>query len=495
MILSILENLNSNSSTNAKLSILKENESNDTLKRVYRLAYHPQIQYGIKKFPTLNTDYKDPLSLETVLDFLEFQLAKRKITGNNAITSLKNMVNSLTARDAEVIRRIIIRDLECGASSTIANKVWKNLIPKQPQMLASAYSEQAIAYIEYPAYAQLKADGARCFAEIHGDNVDDVKLFSRAGNEYLGLTSLKSELIKRTKSYRDVYGPAMVDGELVYMSKPSKSGKTSLEFMMGDDDLGDDDKIVDQKSVVLRSETNGIANKSLKGTIGKNEAESMSFQVWDIVPLDVVYDKTLKSDSYDKRFLALSEIFKGSNRVLVIENTIVNDVKEARKIYHQYVEQGLEGIILKNINSIWENKRSKNLVKFKEEIFIDLRIVDIQEHRKDPTKLGAVFLRSDDNKIRVKCGSGFTDTNKVKINNKWVDIPFTELHELNRTKLLLERDNLIGKIAEIKCNGWVSAEGRDGYVSLFLPIFMKFRHDKDDTNTLDDVFPDALDSI
>lgn len=489
-IFDILNEIKATDSTNTKLEILKANADNKLLKEVYRLAYHPRLQYGIKKIP-----YYDPQSIdeevtiEATLLFLEHQLAERQVTGNKAIVQLQWYLSGLPPADAIVIERIIKRDLDCGASSTIANKVWKGLIPSQPQMLASSMSEKALSHIKFPAIAQLKADGARCFAEIRGESVEDVKFLSRAGNEYKGLDSIARELIAATRDYRKLFGPVMVDGELVAVKRPVKA-TTDLENMFATTDINDT-SYLDQKNVVLRSESNGLANKSLKGTISKQEANSISFQVWDLVPLDVVYDGK-QSKMYTERFEDLSSILKHSDRVLIIESTVVYNIEEARAIYKKYVEQGLEGIILKNTFALWENKRSKNQVKFKEEIVIDLRVVDVQVHNKDSSKLGAVFLESDDRLIKVKCGSGFTDTNAVKVKGEWISIPYKDLDELNRTKLWIDQDELIGTIAEIKCNGWIAAEGRKDSVSLFLPVIQGLRHDKDETNTLADVFPDAL---
>lgn len=482
MILPILNLIASTDSTNVKLEILKKHQNDELLQCVYRLTYHPQIQYGIKKIPDfkiIESDFENVL--ENALDFLENTLAKRVVTGNAAISQLSSILSTLSKNDAEVVCRIIKRDLECGASSTMANKVWKNLIPKQPQMLASAYSEKALKDITFPAYAQLKADGARCFAEIRGVELDDVKLLSRAGNEYHGLTDLKYELIEMFKQVQDKHPEGIcVDGELVYIPEVKKLG---LDFLMDDDSSS-------ENVVSLRSESNGIANKALKQTITQNEAKSMSFQVWDLIPLDVVYGDS-KSDSYSIRFFDLKDLIVKSKRLILIESTLVHNIEQAREIYKSYVEEGLEGIILKNRDAMWENKRSKNLLKFKEEIMVDLRIVDVQQHSKDETKLGAIICESDDKKIRVKCGSGFSDTTQTKVKGKWIDIPFEDLDELNRTKLWANREALIGQIVEIKCNGWITAEGRTSNVSLFLPIIEKIRHDKAETNTFEEAFPDA----
>ncbi len=498
IIFTVLNLIGKDDSTNAKLAILKTYEDNDLLKRVYKMAYHPRLQYGIKKIP--HYDQVDSSgTLEDALDYLEFTLSPRKLTGRAAISKLVEILERLSSDDAEVLKLIIKRDLNCGASSTLANKVWKNLIPKQPQMLASSMSEQAIANITFPAMAQLKADGARCFAEIRGDTLDDVKLLSRAGNEYLNLDMVKSELISMTAAYRGVHGPCMVDGELVYFaSKATGNQAVGIEWMMNNEEVTGTAIVTSDKEtkpvVALRSESNGIANKSLKGTITKQESSAMSFQVWDVVPLKVIYDNE-QSLTYSKRFEQLTEMANKSKRIIVIENELVEDIDEAKAIYKSYVSQGLEGIILKNTFGLWENKRSKNQVKFKEEITVDLRIVDIQEHSKDMGKLGAVHLASDDNLIKVRCGSGFTDTNTRKDGKILVNIPMSERDELNREKLWLNADELIGSIVEIKCNGYITAAGRKDSVSLFLPVITSIRYDKTDTNALADIFPAALNEL
>ena len=491
-ILSILQKIKATDSTKEKLAILEANSSNELLKTVFRLAYHPRIRFGIKKIdqPYFETD--EWCSLSDALKFMENVIAARKLTGNSAINELVNILSAMSEDDRLVARLVLARDLDCGASKTLANKVWKGLISEQPQMLASSMSEKALANIEFPAYAQLKADGARCFAEISGDTIDDVKLLSRAGNEYTGLYILKTELLNRTKEYRAIHGNIMVDGELVVVSEPPTIPKANL------DSFFDDSQVVevkaDQKNVLLRSESNGIVNKSLAGTIDNGEAARVSFQVWDLVPLEVIYG-TEVSKPYDERFKAVSDVFLDANRVIIIENTVVNSLEEARVVYKGYIVQGLEGIILKNTFGLWEDKRSKNQVKFKEIIPIDLRVVGVTAHSKDPNKLGSVQLESDDRLIRVSCGSGFTDTTAKKIKGQWIDIPWDQLDSLNRSKLWVTQDEFIGTVVEIECNAWQLAEGRTEFVSLFLPVIKAIRYDKDTTNLLDDIFPEAVSKL
>lgn len=497
MILDILKLIAKTSSTNAKLAILKTHSDNELLKRVYRLTYHPQIQFGIKKIPFYDRQRSAPTTaLSEALDFLEFRLAKREVTGNAAIELLSEMLCEMLSDDAEVITRIIKRDLECGASSTMANKVWKNIIPKQPQMLAQPFSEKALTKIKFPALAQLKADGARCFAEIRGhESRDDVKLYSRAGNEYQGLNDLKDELMAIYKKLQFVYPNGItIDGELVYLETKSTKSDDPFDFLDG---AGvETDKV---ETVVNRQTSNGFANKALKGTITPEEAKNMSFQVWDIYSNDVAYGEA-KSDTYQIRFDELNAFASGYSKIIIIESQTVENIQQARAVYQNYLDQGLEGIILKNVDGKWENKRSDNQIKFKDVIDVDLKIVGYVPHSKDSNKVGSFLLESDCGRIKVKSGSGLRDTDSIKTDELdeneeaiWVPIPIEERHELNRARLFTIIDELIenGTIVELECNGYTTAEGRTDCVSLFLPIIKRLRFDKTETNTFAEIFPNS----
>lgn len=494
MIIDILNELAATDSINEKKAIMEREKGNELLKRVFIMAYSKRFNYGIKKWGTRAKD-EIHLTLEDMLYMLEEKLAKRVVTGNAAIEKLEIALSQTSEGDAEVIRRVLLRDLECGTGPTIANKIWKNCIPEQPQMLASSYDEKLIEkHIKWPAFAQLKADGARCFAEVTDDGV---KFFSRAGNEYKGLRKLAEELMVITEDARKRHpSGVMIDGELVYHAPKVEPKADNDLFGMFEEEMPELSKAAEFQNVD-RSTSNGLANKSLKGTISQVEAAGMKLQAWDYVPLDVVYSEGEKPGfAYDVRFRALEAMITegvalhGFDSVILIENQWVYNLKEAREVYKKYVDQGLEGIILKNMGSFWENKRSKNLIKFKEVIDIAMEIVGFYPHSKDPNKLGGVQLKSLCGKITSDCGSGFKDTTRVKVKGKWVDIPIDERDEMDRERLMVEAlsGNLVGRIADCECNGWVHSKGRDGTVGIFLPIIKGFRFDKTSADTFEDVF-------
>lgn len=477
MILEIINEIAAIGSTKEKEAIIRRHKDNELLKRVFKLTYDGKFQYYIKKWnnPDCYLPNAVQFSLNSALDVLENLFATRKITGNAALDKLSATLQRMHESDREVLKKVLLRDLRCGASRSIANKVWKGLIPEQPQMLASSYDEKGIEKnIKFPAFAQLKADGARAFAEVRGDTLDDVIILSRAGNEYLGLDLLKQQLIDMTKEARERHpGGVMIDGELVYHEVSTPSGPL-------DDMFGEDPELSKSKEFAeSRTMSNGLANKSLKGTISKKEADGMKFQVWDYVPLDVVYSEGKESGfAYDVRFRALELMVQGFSQMILIENHIVHNLEEAKVIYRKYIDQGLEGIILKNIGAFWENTRSKNLYKFKEVIEIDMRIVGIYPHSKHPGKAGGFYLESECGLIKTKSGSGLKDK------------PGPDSHELDRTRIWENQNDYIGGILESECNGWLAAEGRTEYVKLFLPIAVRMRRDKDVANTFADIWGD-----
>lgn len=498
MIIDILNELAATDSINEKKAIMEREKGNDLLKRVFIMAYSKRFNYGIKKWPEV-IESRGTRTLDEGLDFFEQKLATRVYTGHEAIRQVGMLIHDVMFSqkgEEEVLRRVMMRDLECGTGPTIANKIWKNCIPEQPQMLASAYDEKLIEkHIKWPAFAQLKADGARCFAEVTDDGV---KFFSRAGNEYQGLHKLAKELMIMTEDARKRHPSGiMIDGELVYHAPKVEPKADNDLFGMFEEEMPELSKAAEFQNVD-RSTSNGLANKSLKGTISQVEASGMKLQAWDYVPLDVVYSEGEKPGfAYDVRFRALeimiseAVVLHGFDSVILIENQIVHNLKEAREVYKKYVDMKLEGIILKNIGSFWENKRSKNLIKFKEVIDIAMEIVGFYPHSKDPNKLGGVEIKSLCGKITSDCGSGFTDTTRKKIKGQWVDIPIDERDEMDRELLmtLALSGELVGRIADCECNGWVHSKGRkDGTVGIFLPIIKGFRFDKTSADTFEDVF-------
>lgn len=471
-MLKILSELRKTDSSNEKIEILKRNDS-ELLKRAFYLCYDKTMTYGIKKIPLYNASV-EMYTLEMAFDMLESEFVTRNVTGTRAIDTLKMILQNLSSDDAHIIECIINADMNCGVNRGIIDTVWPGLLSEMPQMLASPQNDKNLENISYPAYADLKADGARCFATITDGKVS---FNSRNFNSYFGLTRL--EKLLSNASFLNDY---VLDGELIYVK--SSNGLASL---MGEDEIDP------EVEIAKRQEGNGIVNKSLNNTISDAEQLDIVYQIWDIIPVDVYYGKAPSVVPYDERKKLMTDCVRQLNdrSVEAIETHIVQNLEEAKKIYREYVERGLEGIILKNMKSLWENTRSKDLVKFKEEILVDLVIVDSNPHKKDVNKLGSFVVETADGRMRCSVGSGLKDKSHEKIKGKKVYIPLSERHELDRELCQSNIESLLGTIIEVKCNGLVTRKNRktgEAEFKLFLPRIVRRRHDKSKANNVTDVF-------
>ena len=208
MILDILNDMASNASRNYKLEVAQKNAGNDLLKRVVLLAYDPFTQFYIRKIPAYSPTPAGakPHSLEGALNSLS-ELSSRNVTGNAGIEHLRVILSSLTAEDAQVIERIIGKDLKVGASESTFNKVWPGLVHEYPCMLCSAFDEKLVKKIKFPAIVQKKEDGMRFNAIVKNGAVE---FRSRNGKEIQLLGNLEQEFLTMAAGKNVVF-----DGELL----------------------------------------------------------------------------------------------------------------------------------------------------------------------------------------------------------------------------------------------------------------------------------------
>ena len=429
-----LNSLAANASRNFKKEQLEANKDNELLREVIRLALDPFTQFYQRKIPayTAGTAAK-PASLQFALNEL-YVFSSRQVTGNAAIERLGNLLSVLSVDDAKVIERIIQKDLKCGIQASTVNDIWMGLVPEYPCMLCSPFEQKLVDKINFPAYAQMKMDGMR-FNAIVRDGKCEFR--SRNGKEILLLGNLEQEFISLAGDVDCVF-----DGELLVM-------------FPGDHQFAD------------RQTGNGILNKANKGTISEVEAAMVHASVWDLIPYAYFVDGRCPTP-YSKRISTLQEsIIKQSpenKKVWLVSSDIVQTYEEAQAIFHNYLSLGYEGIILKDSNGVWEDKRAKHQIKFKGELECDLKIVAVEEGTgKAAGMLGAIVCESADGVIKVNVGSGFTDAQRKSY---WAE-------------------NIVDKIVAIKYNSRI--KNKLGDESLFLPVFIELRDDKDVADTNKDI--------
>jgi hypothetical protein len=405
-----------------KINLLNEHKDDTVLKEIIRLALDPMTQFYIRKIPKYEPNLTDhAASIGSMLPALN-DLSNRVVTGHAAIDHLTMILQAVNAPGAKVIERIIQKDLRCGVSTSTANKVWKDLVPEYPCMLCSQYDTKLAEAIQFPAYAQMKMDGMRFNAIVRKGGVE---FRSRNGKELHLLGELESEFIALANGVDCVF-----DGELVVAANGIR--------------------LADRKT------GNGVLNKANKGTISLTEAKSVRASLWDVIPYDD-FVKGVCKVPYQTRWETILQLVDSqptdNRKIWSVFCVQVPTLDIARDVFNTLLADGCEGIILKDMRGIWENKRTKSQVKFKAELECELRVVAVQEGTgKYEGMMGAVLCESEDGVIKVGVGSGFTDEQR-------------------------KEGMEVGTIITVKYNERII--NKQGEESLFLPVFVEVRLDKD----------------
>lgn len=137
----IFDEISAESSTNKKVEILTKYKDNELLRKVLYLANSKRVKFYIKQLP--NYIPVECEALEWGLDSLN-PISERKITGNEAIGWLTNILSRLSVDDAYVIERIIEKDCRINVGRHLINKVWADLIEITPYQGCKPYSLKLI---------------------------------------------------------------------------------------------------------------------------------------------------------------------------------------------------------------------------------------------------------------------------------------------------------------------------------------------------------------
>jgi len=421
----IFEELNLDNGTTYKIDVLKKHSDNELLKRVFKMALDKvAFNYYIRKIPDYTPSSQSSSSLESALSFLENELHSRNITGNKAIDALQEVLSSLSEEDADIVSRIVERDLKVGVGKLNANKVWKKLIIKPMYMRCGVFSEKTAGKINVEgAYCQLKADGTYREATVQDGAV---YFCSRSGENYD--YPVLSQLLSKLPNGKYI-------GELT---------------------------VVVEGETFERSKGNGLINSD------DPPHEDIVFDVWDHVTLEEysnAANKIKNTEIYKERFQRLKDILDGiDNRIREIETHIVNDISDALKLTSQWMSQGLEGAILKDANAVFRDGTNPNQLKLKLEIDADVRITGFTEGSgKHIDTFGSMTFETDDGLVKGSV-SGFKDAERLDFNNR--------------------REDLIGKIISVQFNDLIKRVTND-YHALSHPRFIELRDDKDESDTLE----------
>jgi DNA ligase-1 len=391
----------------------------------FRMALDGLYTFGVKKVPTHGGPNGQGLPW-TAFKELAHLLYTRQLTGHDARDAIELALSASTQSEwNDWYRRILIKDLRCGVSEKTVNKVLKTFpeikpVPVFECMLAhdGANHEKKIAGKKL---LEPKLDGVRVLTFVNMDN-RTVTQYTRNGKELVNFP----HITKAIEDNIDLIGRSVIlDGEMI---------STSFQALM---------KQVHRKSDV--------------------KSDDAVLMLFDIIPLSEF--QTGKSILGQKRRTNLLKGMKaifdkiGSIGVIPqIEVDLASYVGEMqfKDFNKEAIDNGYEGIMIKDLEAKYECKRSASWLKMKPFIEVSLEIKNIEEGTgKNEGRLGALVLEGiDDGKIiNVNCGSGFTDD--------------------DRTEFWGDRESLPGQIVEVRADA--VTQNQDGTYSLRFPRFLRFR--------------------
>jgi DNA ligase-1 len=441
-----IEQIASTSSKNEKTLILGLHIDEPLLQRVLKAALDPTISYGVTgiKGRDITGDEHDAGGLfDTGTWGVIDDLGNRRLTGNNAHAAIEGEINRLDAKSSQLFARILNKDLRAGFSESTVNKVKSGLIPEFPYMRCSL--PKAAKLDTWPwtlgVFSQEKADGM--FANVdHFDN-GTVAIRSRQGSpfplQHLGVlvNNIATHLDRGTETHGEL---------LVY-----QDGK-----------------------VLPREESNGVLNSILNG--GALEAnQEVVFFAWDQIPLTAVQPKGKYEFSYEARF---TELLRQLERATIQEQAVrliptrrVYSLDEGYSHYRELLAEGKEGTIIKHPKAVWKDGTSKEQIKLKLEVDVDLVSVEVvpgSVGTKNEGRAGSIKMQSADGQLVVD----------VTIKN-----------EALRDAVDANPQAYLGRVWAVRANSIMKPAANDELHSLFLPRMVEagYRIDKTRGDTLPEI--------
>lgn len=210
-------------------------------------------------------------------------------------------------------------------------------------------------------------------------------------------------------------------------------------------------RITEERSVeiVLDSEAIGVDLKTgeflpFQETIKrkrKHKIADMSSEIpMRVYAFDLLYmNEDMLGEPYAERRNKLGSLLKGERVIVAAESHIVDNESEAKKLLSRYIEDGLEGMMCKRLDSVYQaGARSFNWVKYKKAHDKDLAdTLDcvvmgyyVGKGKRQKFGLGAFLVGVSDGgsfKTVAKIGTGLTDqlweemyarAQKVRVDNK-----------------------------------------------------------------------------
>lgn len=432
--------LEKTSGKKAKLAVLQRAVSSEEFRVGAEMAYDPFKKYYIKKIPIQTGTGGKGLPFSMFKSDVE-KLATRQVTGHAARDLVELLMWQATAEQWNGwYRRILLRDLKCGAQVSSVNKALneRGFEPIKTYSCQLAYAiKDKPNHFKGKVLLETKYDGARLnmFVDPKGTDEETISYaLSREGNPLYNFVALEREIAKIAQFLPEkwMFDAEVVSGEFYKMMKSFK-----------------------------RKQDTGVTDAVL--------------MIFDAVPARIIEDAGTYEVPLKERKRWLETFFENyghhlPNCVLTDYEEVDLDTEEGREAYRAFnaeqvrmskIDPKVEGTMTKKANGFYHTKRTADWLKEKPYIEVTLEVVGFEygkEEGKNAERLGALICKGHDlgEDIEVSVGGGYTEEER-----DWIAKHFDT--------------HVKGHLIEITADDFTEHEKRPGIKSLRFPIVKAFR--------------------
>ena len=428
----VQQELASNNSRLFKESVIlrEANAKNHDFFKGCRLAFDSMVTFGIKKVPEksgsgLGLNFRDFWKTAELL-------ADRQLTGDAAQDAVRAIMDQATQEQWNSwYRLILIKDLRAGFSETTINHVvgesHQYSVPVFTCQLAHDGTRNE-KHLHGLKQIQIKLDGVRMLTVVYPDG--RVNQYSRSGKELVNFGHISAQIRDVADQFDE---PMVLDGEIM-----SSSFQDLMKQAHRKTDVDANDAVLNLFDIISLSEFQS-------GRGSQSQADrSARLSAW--------YHGCLVADPG-----ALSNVRVVDHEVVDLDSA--TGQTRLQQLNREALDQGYEGLMLKDLDAVYECKRSRAWLKIKPWIEVTLTAMAVEEGTgKYRGKMGAVLFEGhDDGKdISVSVGSGWSDEDREDI---WQ---------------AFQSGGVIGELGEVRADA--ATLSQDGTVwSLRFPRFKTWR--------------------
>ncbi len=423
-VISILEELESDNSRLFKEAVLTRNKGNEVLHRFLVMAFDPWKNWGVTKYDKPAAQHPVACGDDVIVEYMDLleRLNRREVKGNAAREAVTQAIGRGDTLAQKWMERLLWRNLRCGVSATTINKIWPGSIVPFAVALAESLTTVGVNGdfkitdpIRYPIRVEAKLDGLRCVSVKHNG---EVTMYTRSGTVLETMPKIKAAI----------------------------EALSSDNFVLDGEAMGEDWN--ESASVLMSSKS-----KKDDGNIRYHVFDWVSFEDWQAQKTKLTYQDRLQN--MVSTVGAGPMISEGPFRY--VKTKVCSNEAELRSFYSQCLDEGYEGVMLKDMEAPYKWKRSDAILKMKpvateEGVVVGWHVSP--DRTKRAGQFGGFHVLTP-NGIVTKVGGGYTDALKQQIQDEGPD-------------------NYIGRIVECEHQPPFTVDGK-----MRFPVFSRFRDPSD----------------